>query len=135
MRKLLIAFFVVALAVPTFARSRASAPSSHTHSSSKPRAAAKSTVKAPKSTSRAARKSSAACSACTHDSRGQIKRSGKAKAQFQKSHPCPSTGKPSGACPGYVIDHVQALKHGGSDSPSNMQWQTTAAAKAKDRIE
>jgi hypothetical protein len=30
---------------------------------------------------------------------------------------------------------VQALKHGGSDSPSNMQWQTIEAAKAKDKIE
>jgi hypothetical protein len=30
---------------------------------------------------------------------------------------------------------VQALKHGGADSPSNMQWQTKAAAKAKDRVE
>jgi hypothetical protein len=27
------------------------------------------------------------------------------------------------------------LKRGGADSPSNMQWQTTAAAKAKDKIE
>jgi hypothetical protein len=34
-----------------------------------------------------------------------------------------------------VIDHVQALKHGGADAPSNMQWQTVAAAKAKDKIE
>jgi hypothetical protein len=36
-------------------------------------------------------------------------------------------------CPGYVIDYVQALKHGGRDAPGNMQWQT--AAKAKDKIE
>ena len=41
----------------------------------------------------------------------------------------------TGACPGYVIDHVKALKHGGADEPGNMQWQTTAAAKAKDKIE
>jgi hypothetical protein len=34
-----------------------------------------------------------------------------------------------------VIDHVQALKHGGSDTPGNMQWQTKAAAKVKDRVE
>ncbi len=54
---------------------------------------------------------------------------------FQHSHACPSTGRTSGACPGYVVDHVQALKHGGADSPSNMQWQTTADAKAKDRVE
>ena len=66
---------------------------------------------------------------------GKIKRSAAAKASFRRSHPCPSTGKTTGACPGYVVDHVRALKHGGSDSPDNMQWQTTAAAKAKDRWE
>ena len=54
---------------------------------------------------------------------------------FQRSHPCPSTGKTSGACPGYVIDHVVPLKRGGADAPGNMQWQTTAAAQAKDKVE
>jgi hypothetical protein len=34
-----------------------------------------------------------------------------------------------------VIDHKRALKHGGSDSPGNMQWQTREEAKAKDRVE
>jgi hypothetical protein len=34
-----------------------------------------------------------------------------------------------------VVDHVRALKHGGADDVSNMQWQTRAAAKAKDRWE
>jgi hypothetical protein len=52
-----------------------------------------------------------------------------------KSHPCPSTGKTYGACPGYVVDHVVPLKRGGVDAPSNMQWQTREAAKAKDRTE
>jgi hypothetical protein len=33
-----------------------------------------------------------------------------------------------------VIDHIQALKHGGADSP-DMQWQTREAAKAKDQVE
>jgi hypothetical protein len=69
------------------------------------------------------------------DPSGKIHRSGKAKDDFKKSHPCPSTGKHSGACPGYVIDHVKPLKRGGADDPSNMQWQTTAAAKAKDKTE
>ena len=38
-------------------------------------------------------------------------------------------------CPGYIIDHVTPLCAGGSDKPTNMQWQTVADAKAKDRIE
>lgn len=71
----------------------------------------------------------------TRDAHGRIARSVKAKDEFRKSHPCPSTGRSLGACPGYVIDHVQPLKRGGSDAPNNMQWQTTAAAKAKDRWE
>jgi len=69
------------------------------------------------------------------DSHGRIARSGKARGDFKKAHPCPSTGRTTGACPGYVIDHVHALKRGGADSPANMQWQTKAAARAKDRVE
>jgi hypothetical protein len=66
---------------------------------------------------------------------GHIARSSKAKDSFRYSHPCPSTGKSSRACPGYVIDHVVPLKRGGADAPGNMQWQTREAAKAKDRWE
>ena len=63
------------------------------------------------------------------------KRSKAERDEFMREHPCPSTGKTSGACPGYVVDHVRALKHGGPDAPSNMQWQTIDAAKAKDKWE
>jgi len=80
-------------------------------------------------------RSSHRASGVARDSHGRIKRSGKAKDSFRRSHPCPSTGKTRGACPGYVIDHVQALKHGGADAASNMQWQTVDAAKAKDKVE
>lgn len=69
------------------------------------------------------------------DARGRIARDPHAKEAFRRTHPCPSTGKKYGACPGYVVDHIRALKHGGADDPSNMQWQTRAAAKAKDRWE
>lgn len=66
---------------------------------------------------------------------GEITRSYKAKADFAKINPCPSTHKPKTACPGYVIDHIQSLDCGGADNPSNMQWQTVQAAKEKDKWE
>lgn len=75
-----------------------------------------------------------AASGVQHDSHGRIKRSGEAKDHFKKSNPCPSTEKNSGACRGYVIDHVVPLKRGGGDAPENMQWQTKEAAKVKDRL-
>ena len=69
------------------------------------------------------------------DSHGKIARSKSARSTFEHSHPCPSTGRTSGACPGYVVDHVVPLKGGGPDAPSNMQWQTVDAAKVKDKVE
>jgi len=75
------------------------------------------------------------CSSCTRDKHGKIARSSKAKQSFRKNHPCPSTGKTSGACAGHVIDHIKPLKKGGRDASSNMQWQTVKDAKAKDKRE
>lgn len=69
------------------------------------------------------------------DSNGKIKRSGAAKGAFKRQHPCPANGKTSGSCPGYVIDHVIPLECRGADDPSNMQWQTVADGKAKDKTE
>lgn len=62
-------------------------------------------------------------------------RSRAAKAEFQRQHPCPTSGKPRGACPGFIIDHVLPLCAGGADAPSNMQWQTSADARMKDQRE
>lgn len=62
-------------------------------------------------------------------------RSHAARTEFKRAHPCPATGQPRGACPGYVVDHVIPLCAGGPDAAHNMQWQTVAEAKVKDRQE
>lgn len=64
----------------------------------------------------------------------------KAKAEFRKIHPCPSTGKTTGACPGWQVDHVIPLASCGCDVVENMQWlknsvKTCAGADCKDRWE
>lgn len=65
-----------------------------------------------------------------HRSKTQVHR-------FMKMNPCPS-GPDRGStkrCRGHVVDHVWPLECCGPDHPDNMQWQTTAAAKAKDKTE
>ena len=52
------------------------------------------------------------------------KRSSSAKNNFRKAHPCPSTGKTTGSCPGYHVDHQIPLACGGADAAYNMQWLT-----------
>jgi hypothetical protein len=63
------------------------------------------------------------------------KRSFKAEVLFRLAHPCPSTGETQGACNGYVIDRIVPLVCGGVEEPGNMQWQTLAEAREKDRWE
>ena len=62
-------------------------------------------------------------------------RSSAVKAEFQRANPCPSTGQRRGACSGFVKDHVKPLCAGGTDSVDNLQWQSVAEAKIKDREE
>lgn len=62
-------------------------------------------------------------------------RSSSAIREFRKANPCPSNGLSKGPCPGYVIDHITPLSCAGADEPWNMQYQTTTAAKEKDRWE
>jgi len=63
------------------------------------------------------------------DRHGRIKRSSAAKEEFMRR-----TGYPHWR-PGYVVDHMKPLACGGADDPSNMQWQTKAEGKAKDKWE
>ena len=72
---------------------------------------------------------STACASCARNSRGKIARSSAARHEFMRQ-----SGYPHGR-PGFVVDHVVPLKRGGDDSPFNMQWQTKADARAKDKIE
>lgn len=69
------------------------------------------------------------CSSCKRTPSGKIARSSSAKKEFERQ-----TGYSHGR-PGYVVDHITPLKRGGADKPYNMQWQTKAAAKAKDKTE
>ena len=57
------------------------------------------------------------------------------RAAFVNQHPCPSTRETRDACPGWVVDHIKPLCAGGADRPSNMQWQTVAEGKKKDKLE
>jgi hypothetical protein len=66
------------------------------------------------------------CLAAQHRSRAVTE-------EFQRLHPCPSTGKKTGACPGWVKDHRIALCKGGADAVWNLQWQAVPEAKAKDK--
>jgi len=54
---------------------------------------------------------------------------------FKHEQPCPATRKSSGACLGWVVDHVMPLACGGADATSNMQWQSYSDSKLKDRWE
>ncbi|HWW86286.1 MAG TPA: HNH endonuclease signature motif containing protein [Vicinamibacterales bacterium] len=78
-----------------------------------------------------AAKSSAAsrANAQPRDAKGRFIRSAEAKRAFETQ-----SGYPHGR-PGYVVDHVKPLACGGADAPSNMQWQTIAEGKAKDKWE
>ena len=52
------------------------------------------------------------------------KRSSSARNTFRRNNPCPATGRTTGACPGYHVDHKTPLACGGADADYNMQWLT-----------
>jgi hypothetical protein len=57
--------------------------------------------------------------------------------QFQRAQAgrVSGDGEDHGRLPRLLVDHIKPLKRGGADRLSNMQWQTTAEAKAKDKWE
>lgn len=76
-----------------------------------------------------------AISALSTGSDARIKRSQSAKVEFKLANPCPANGARKGPCKGYVIDHINPLACGGADAAFNMQWQTIAEGKEKDKWE
>ena len=101
-----------------------SAPATHPATAATPAPTTTTPAVTPTTTKR-----SSYCETCPRDQYGRILRSGTAKALFQRL-----TGYPNGR-PGYVVDHIIPLACGGPDMPTNMQWQTLAASKAKDKEE
>ena len=80
------------------------------------------------------------CGEPKRDVKGQIIRRADVVYAFQKVHPCPVTGKTTGACAGWQKDHIIPLVKGGCDAVSNLQWlpieiKTCKAAYCKDRFE
>lgn len=56
------------------------------------------------------------------DAKGQILRRADVLVAFKRIHPCPSTGKSTGACRGWALNHIIPLACGGADAVSNLQW-------------
>jgi len=52
---------------------------------------------------------------------------------FVRKYACPINGKHTEICPGWVVGYLKPLCAGGSDRVANMQWQTVATAKRKER--
>jgi hypothetical protein len=75
------------------------------------------------------------CGAPPRTASGGILRRADVLAAFKKAHPCPVNGATSGACPGWVMDHIIPLACGGCDAVSNLQWLTTDAWKIKTGFE
>jgi hypothetical protein len=57
------------------------------------------------------------------------------RAEFVRLNPCPATGQTRGPCPGWHVDHREALICGGRDELRNLQWLPVAEHRAKTRVE
>lgn len=59
------------------------------------------------------------------------RRSRSVRAEFQRRNPCPKTGRASGSCPGWEVDHVVPLACGGADALGNLQWLPAEVNRSK----
>jgi hypothetical protein len=51
------------------------------------------------------------------------------RESYQRTHPCPATGRTTGNCPGYVVGYILLPKFGGTYQQSNMRWMTEEEAE------
>ena len=65
---------------------------------------------------------------------GRIKRRSDVLRAFKARYNCPSTGEPTGSCPGWAIDHVIPLSVGGCDTVINLQWLPNEIKSSKGRL-
>jgi hypothetical protein len=80
------------------------------------------------------------CGEPARDAKGTIIRRADVLYAYRKAHPCPVTGKTTGACPGWSMDHIVPLAKGGCDMVSNLAWmpnsiKSCAAPNCIDRWE
>ena len=103
LRNVVITLCLILASVPTWASASRGSSRSATRSASR---------SAGRTTSRSAtryKSPATKCTSCARAANGKIARSPAARRSFRSSHPCPATGKTSGACRGYVVDHVVPL--------------------------
>jgi hypothetical protein len=139
-RRIGIAFVVFALLLPVGIAAQkgghsSSRSSSSRSSNSSSRSSTSTRTRTPSSRPKATSKKRSSpivpkeSSVAVRGSNGKIKRSPAAREEFMKQSGFPKGRK------GYVVDHIVPLECGGADTPANMQWQTGAQAKLKDRSE
>ena len=122
MRRFLVALILAAIAIsPAYSRSSGSGRSIARSDARTRRGEARSEARnsstshmSPRAAGSHARSTSNRCTTCERDANGRIKRNPAARRAFQRSNPCPATGRTSGACPGYIVDHTVPLKRGGT---------------------
>lgn len=80
------------------------------------------------------------CGSPKRDADGRIARRADVLRAYRALYPCPSTGKTTGRCDGWNLDHTVPLACGGCDSVANLSWlpvqiKRCAGQYCKDRWE
>lgn len=71
------------------------------------------------------------CGEPPRDDHGRIVRRADVLAAYKHQHPCPATGRSTGACPGWSVNHVIPMAAGGCDAVDNLQWLPNVIKRCK----